>query len=212
MKNRQNWLYAVLALTGGMIGGTLAAELAPTVAMAARQMHTVRAQEFELVDKEGNQRGVMQVNSRGTADLELMDGSGRDRAEFRVSKDGNAAVAFFDQDGNRRVLVGAAGTGRNGVGIYGANGRQLASLAAAEDTNESNLTLYDPTTGRARVGLGVTNSGAPALVLFDDKGRDRLELHIGDKGNPGIALANESGKSIAGLPEQEAPQQQQQQQ
>jgi len=211
MKNRQNWLYAMLALTGGIIGGTIAAELAPTVAMAARQMHTVRAQKFELVDNQGNQRGVMEVTSRGTADLSLMDGSGRDRGEFRVSKDGSAQVAFYDQDGNRRVAVGAAGTGRNGVGIYSANGRQIASLSVAEDSNESNLTLYDPMTGRARVGLGVTTSGAPALVLFDDKGRDRLELHIGDKGNPGIALADESGKSIAGLPEREAPQQASQQ-
>src|SRR5262249_42185958 len=163
-KNRQNWLYAVLALTGGLIGGTVAAELGPTAAMAARAVHTVRAQQFELVDKQGNQRGLMQVTSRGTAAMELLDGSGRNRAGFRVSKDGNAAIAFFDQDGNRRVMVGAAGTGRNGVGIYGANGRQLATLAVTEDTNESNLTLYDPTTGRARVGLGVTTGGAPALV------------------------------------------------
>jgi hypothetical protein len=205
MTNRRNWLYAMLALTGGFIGGTLAAEMAPAVALAARQARSVKAQQFVLLDKAGNQRGVMEVTDRGTADLGLMDGNGRNRAEFRVSKDGSAAVAFYDPNGGRRVVVGEATTGRSGVSIYASGGRQIATLSVTQG-DESSLTLYDPTTGRARVGLGVTSTGAPALVLFDPNGRDRLELHIGAKGEPGIALADESGKTIAGMPQRPAPQ------
>ncbi len=206
MANRRNWLYAMLALTGGFIGGTLASELSPTAAMAAWRSRTVKAQEFVLLDKAGTQRGVMEVTERGTADLGLMDGSGHNRAEFRVAKDGGAAVAFYDQNAARRVVVGETPTGRNGIAIYASGGRQLATLSVS-DNDESSLTLYDPTTGRARVGLGVTSTGAPALVLFDPNGKDRLELHIGAKGEPGIALADESGKTIAGMPERAAPQQ-----
>jgi hypothetical protein len=46
--------------------------------------------------------------------------------------------------------------------------------------------------------------------LFDEKGNDRLELHITAKGKPGLALADESGKTIAGLPQREPPAVQQQ--
>jgi hypothetical protein len=69
------------------------------------------------------------------------------------------------------------------------------------------VTLYDPSTGRARVGLGVSASGEPALVLFDQGGRDRAEMHVTVNGKPGLALADENGKSIAGLPVQEQIQQ-----
>ena len=63
-----------------------------------------------------------------------------------------------------------------------------------------NLTLYDPNTGRARVGIGVAANGSPAVVLFDQKGNDRAELNINSKGKAGLALADENGKTIAGLP------------
>jgi hypothetical protein len=88
------------------------------------------------------------------------------------------------------------------------NGSQLASLTAASD-NQANLTLYDPNTGRARVGLGVAANGSPALVLFDQKGNDRVELNINSKGKPGLALADENGKTIAGLPAETTAQTQQ---
>lgn len=73
----------------------------------------------------------------------------------------------------------------------------------AED-NQASLTLFDPNTGMARAGLGAASSGSPALVLFDEAGRDRVELHVKPDGKLGVALADENGKSIAGLPERAA--------
>jgi hypothetical protein len=203
MKNRRTWLYGMLVLTGGFIGGALATEMVPAVAIAAKQARTIKAQQFVLVDKDGAERGAMEVTADGTADLGLMDATGRNRGEFQVTKQGTAAVALYDQHGAQRVVVGEPVAGRRGVAIYGSNGRQLALLSVT-DNNESNLTLYDPSTGRARVGLGVTPEGEPGLALFDKNGKDRLELHIGRKGTPGIALADEGGKTIAGLPEESA--------
>jgi hypothetical protein len=78
----------------------------------------------------------------------------------------------------------------------------MAAFTVADD-NASSVTLYDPDTGRARVGLGVTSTGEPALVLFDENGHDRAEMHVHADGKPGLALADESGKSVAGLPMQE---------
>jgi hypothetical protein len=205
LKNGPKLLYAVLALTGGLIGGLVTIEAAPTLALAAKHARSVKAEQFVLVDSTGAERAKLELTQPGdTAELAMMDGGGKTRAEFRVAKDGSSAIAFYDQNGMRRVVIGADPAGRNGLAISSANGRQVATLSSTQ-SNESSLTLYDPDTGRARVGLGMTATGAPALVLFDEGGKDRLELHINAKGNPGIALADESGKTVSGLPERSAP-------
>lgn len=203
MAKGKNWAYAILALGGGFLGGLAATQLAPTVADAARGARTIRAERFELVDKAGTRRAALEVTPTGMSDLLLYDGNGRDRAEYRVSRDGVATLGFYDASGAHRVLLGEAPGGRNGVTVYGNHGRLLAGLTVNAD-DEANVTLYDPNTGRARIGLGVATTGAPALALFDAKGNDRAELHVGASGKPGFALADETGKTIAGLPARES--------
>jgi len=204
MVKGKNWAYAMLALGGGLLGGVAATQLAPAVADAAHGVHTVKAEQFVLVDKAGKQRAALEVTASGLADLVLYDGAGDDRAELRVSRDGVSTLGFYDDKGARRVLIGQATGGRNGVTVYGNSGRLLAGLTVNAN-DEASVSLYDPTTGRARVGLGVATTGAPALALFDEMGHDRAELHVGATGKPGLALADETGKSIAGMPEKEAP-------
>ncbi|MBV8357167.1 MAG: hypothetical protein JO189_04415, partial [Deltaproteobacteria bacterium] len=172
MLNSRNWLYAAIVAAGGFAGGLTAMQFAPGDALAAHH-HGVRiltAEEFELVDKNGDRRASLQVTSRGMADLMMFDGEGNDRAEFRVARDGGSSLEFFDTNGNQRIVVGETPPGRNGIAIYDKSGRQLATLSVAAD-NQANLTLYDANSGRARAGLGVSTSGEPALVLFDQQGR-----------------------------------------
>lgn len=203
MNKSRNWVYAVLALGGGFLGGLVAVELAPVSVEAAHSMRAVRAQEFELVDHAGMRRAVMNVTKNGMVDLAMYDGQQRDRTELRVAEDGTATLGFYDDKGARRVLIGAAPGQRDGITVYGSDSRILAGLTVSQD-NEASLTLYDPNTGRARVGLGVATTGAPALALFDSNGMDRAELHVGPHGKPGLALADEQGKTIAGMPEKPA--------
>ncbi|HEX3409168.1 MAG TPA: hypothetical protein VHS07_02755 [Candidatus Binataceae bacterium] len=180
MKDQKQWLYATLALVGGIIGGALSGHLLPREAEAAAgAARVLKAEKFVLVDRSGNERGVIQVNENG------------------------AAIAFYDQKGSKRVVLGETSNGRDGLAIYGANGRQMAGFTVNED-NQSSVTLYDPANGRARVGLGVAASGEPALVLFDKNGRDRAEMHVTVNGKPGLALADEAGKTVSGLPVQGA--------
>jgi hypothetical protein len=40
--------------------------------------------------------------------------------------------------------------------------------------------------------------------MFDQNGKDRVEIHVKPNGAPGLALADETGKSIAGLPQKNA--------
>lgn len=205
MKDRKHWLYAILALVGGILGGTLSGHLFPREAEAsAHAGRELRAEKFVLVGRDGTERGVIEVNSRGFAVVGLNDQSGRLRSQLRVGENGSA-LGFYDQNGNKRVIIGDTPIGRDGMAIYGTSGRQMAGFTVAGD-NQSSVTLYDPANGRARVGLGVAANGIPALVLFDQNGRDRAELHVNANGKPGLALADENGKSVAGLPMQEAPQ------
>jgi hypothetical protein len=205
--NRRHWLYALLALAGGFIGGMIAIQLAPGESMAAakaaraRSARVVKAEQFVLVDRSGTQRGVMQV-ADGTSSLALNDGDGHNRAELHVKKEGGSSVTFYDQAGNRRIEVGQSPSGSAGLAIFASGGgRQIAAVSAA-GSGETGFTLYDPTTGRARAGLGVAADGEPALVLFDQNGKDRAELHIAVQGKPGLVLADENGKTIAAVPGQ----------
>jgi hypothetical protein len=54
--------------------------------------------------------------------------------------------------------------------------------------------------------LGLSADGVPALVLFDQNGKDRAELHLNASGKPGLALVDENGKSIYAPPTQGAAQ------
>ncbi|HTT77857.1 MAG TPA: hypothetical protein VMF50_17980 [Candidatus Binataceae bacterium] len=213
MKNLRHWLYGLLALTGGILGGAIASRVAAPEGLALAATHgmsmrEIRAQKFVLVGSDGTERGLIRVTSRGMSDIELDDANGRDRAEFRVAGDGGASVTFYDEQGSRRVQLESTPQGRDGLALFAAGGRQLATFSVAED-NQTSVTLYDPNNGVARVGLGVAANGEPALALFDAKGHDRAELHVNSSGKPGLALADESGKTIAGLPMEESGQLQQ---
>jgi hypothetical protein len=205
MKNLRHWLYGILALTGGILGGAIASRIVPAEGLALASTHhmhnmkEVRAQKFVLVDNDGAERGMIHMTPRGFADIELYDASGRDRAEFRVGSEGTASLTFYDADGSKRVQLASVPEGRDGLALFASGGRQLASFSVAND-NQSSVTLYDPNTGMARVGLGVAATGEPALALYDAQGHDRAELHVSGSGKPGLALADESGKTTAGLP------------
>jgi hypothetical protein len=205
MKDRKHWLYASLALIGGIFGGAVSGHLFPSVGVAdaaARGAREMRAEKFVLVDRRGNERGTIEVTTRGFAQISLEDNDGRARGQFRVGGDGDSTLGFYDQNGAKRVVLGMSPTERDGLALYAANGRQIAGFSVTEDSQAS-IALYDPASGRARVGLGVATTGEPALGLFDKEGHDRAELHVNDQGKPGLSLADETGKSIAGLPMQQ---------
>ncbi len=140
MNKGKNWIFAALALGGGLIGGLIAVELAPRSAEAAHSSAQSRAQEFVLVDARGTERAAMNVGKSGMADLEMYDGHQRDRTELRVTEDGTATLGFYDEKGARRVLIGAAPGGRDGVTVYGSDSRILAGLTVGAN-NEASLTL-----------------------------------------------------------------------
>ncbi len=209
MKEGKPWLVVAVALVGGLIGGALATIVGAGNAFAVRHSghaKTVEAEKFVLLGRNGDQRGVIHVNDKGTAAFYLNDESGKEKMELRVAADGRASIGFYDPNGNKRVIVGEGATSESqaGIGIYSADGNQVAGLSTSAN-GEISLTLYDHKSGLARAGLGLSAEGVPALVLFDQNGKDRAELHLNSKGKPGLALADENGKSTAGLPMESSP-------
>ena len=204
MKDGKPWLMVMLALTGGLLGGAITPMLGAGNAFALRHgghAKTMEAEKFVLLGRNGDHRGILQVNDNGTAAIYLNDESGRERAEFQVTADGRASIGFYDVNGLKRLVLGEGATPPNqaGLAIFAANGNQVVGLSSSGN-GEVSLTLYDSKTGLAREGLGLSADGVPALALFDQNGRDRAELHLNASGKPGLALADANGKSIAGLP------------
>ena len=158
MAERRSWLYAVLALAGGLIGGAIATQFVSGVAMAERHPRKVQAEQFVMVDRDGTQRATLQVNARGTAALAIYDPQGRDRAELSVDNNGGASIGLFGQNGSHRVLIGDAPSGRVGIAIFGTKGKQLINLSTTPD-NQTSLTLYDPPPGGPAPGWGSRSTG-----------------------------------------------------
>ena len=200
MTGRTIWLYMAVTLAGGAAGGALIIQLAAGVAMAAKPTRTLTAERLVLADADGRHRIVIGVAPDGAAEMAMYDDDGRERAEFRVARDGAAAIGFYDRSGLRRVLIGEAVGGRKW------NRYLWHQRPAGREPRHHRRQQREPDAVRSRYRPGPRRSRRlvrrfAALALFDQNGKDRVEIHVKPDGAPGMALADESGKSIAGLPQ-----------
>ncbi len=60
----------------------------------------IEAEEFRIVDKDGNVRATLRLNERGAPGLALYDDDGRLRAVLQVLEDGSPHLLFLDENGN----------------------------------------------------------------------------------------------------------------
>ncbi len=60
----------------------------------------IEAEEFRIVDKDGNVRATLRLNDKGSPGLALYDDDGRLRAVLQVLEDGSPHLLFLDEDGN----------------------------------------------------------------------------------------------------------------
>lgn len=60
----------------------------------------IEAEEFRIVDKDGNVRATLRLNEKGAPGLALYDDDGRLRAVLQVLEDGSPHLLFLDEDGN----------------------------------------------------------------------------------------------------------------
>lgn len=60
----------------------------------------IEAEEFRIVDKDGNVRASLRLNEKGAPGLALFDDDGRLRAVLQVLEDGSPHLLFLDENGN----------------------------------------------------------------------------------------------------------------
>lgn len=147
------WLYVVVALAGGMLGGALTNRLAAALpALAAdTPVKSLAAQQILLVDARGKTHASLHLNPEGMPVLQMYDLAGKNRVGIGFAKDGTVGMDLGDQKGIQRVLLGVT------------------------DDGVPTLRLYDDT-ARVRMLLGVDSQGNSALDFYEHDGKLLREL------------------------------------
>jgi hypothetical protein len=150
---KREWLYAVLALTGGVLGGFASGKLSSTPAATVAQFPqgTIAAQDILLVDAKGNTRGALRLNKDGDPGLSLYDHQGKPRAALQISNDEGLGFELFDATGTLRI-----------------------SLSISADQIPA-LRLFD-SQRHPRALLGVDPEGEPALDFYSREAKLLREL------------------------------------
>ena len=147
------WLYVLVALAGGLIGGASANRLATAIpALAADSpIKSLAAQQILLVDARGRTHASLHLNDDGMPVLQMYDGLGKNRIGIGFAKDGTIGMDLGDRKGTQRVLLGVS------------------------DDGVPTLRLYDDS-AKPRMLLGVDSQGNSALDFYEHDGKLLREL------------------------------------
>ncbi len=149
---RRQWLYGVLALAGGVVGGFAGGRLGSKASAAGQLIPpSLEAQEIVLVDGEHRRRGFFGVNKDGNAALSLYDHHGTLRTALEISGDEGLGFKLFDSSGRLRISMLI-------------NGYQIPAVR-----------LFDAQR-RPRALLGVDPEGEAALDFYSEEGKLLREL------------------------------------
>ncbi len=124
-----------------------------TVDRSEPPLKSVTAEQFVLVDSQGEHRATLSLDAGGGPALALADASGRTRAALRLGVDGAPSVVLYDTSGRRRLEVALKADGAAGLGLYDERGEGRAELVVA-------------------------GSGAPSLSLYGHNGKRLAKLPI----------------------------------
>ncbi len=150
---RHQWLYGLLALTGGVLGGFASGKLNSTAGASIGQLQQRRlaAQEILLVDAKGHTRGALGLN-----------------------KEGEPGIAIYDHQGTLRTALEISETDGLGLKLYDMTGALRISLLINNDQIPA-IRLFD-SRHRPRALLGVDPEGEAALDFYSEEGKLLREL------------------------------------
>jgi len=150
---RKEWLYATLALIGGLAGGIAGSRLfGPGAAVAAETYpKSIAAQEFKLVDSKGKALLLLHSEPGGDPSCEFYDHAGKLRAGLAIDGDHELGFKLYDATGKARMTFTVGADGASTVRFYDA-------------------------AGQARELMGVDNGGEPALMFYASDGKFLRQL------------------------------------
>ena len=158
----------------------------------------VRANKFELMDKQGKIRAVLGLSPEGEPRLALADPAGQMLAALSLEIDPKYTVEkiptlrFFDRAGKIRNEIGLNRYGDPTMVLYHKEGKTLASLNGTSKIGTEWI-LADEN-GRPRVVLNI-NRGGTHLSFFDEAGKARTSLGLKPDGSPTLVFSDEKMKN-----------------
>ncbi len=189
----------LLAVAAALLVG----DLAVRVVRAAPQggaPRAVIAQEFRLIDAQGNMRASLAMRPDGGPGLVFADKQGKSRAAIGLSDD-QSFLALYDTEGHARLRVTLLNDGSVGLTLQDKNQKQRSALRLQADGSPV-MTLNDAE-GKNRAALATESDGNPALTLSNKEGKGGAALLFTPEGNPVAIFKNKDGKVIWTAPEPE---------
>ena len=138
----------------------------------------IAAEEFRLVDKNGNVRAVLELSEVGQPRLLFFDKDDKLRISFYV-EDEEPGVELLDKNENTRASLGLGDNGQPSLLLLDKEEKVHVSLEMGEDGGPG-LDLYDPA-GELRASLALFgDDDSSNLVLIDKDGKRRKTTKSGE--------------------------------
>ncbi|GEM_PF-4859075 len=104
----------------------------------------VRARRFELLDKEGKARIVLEEDAKEGAGLVLVDREGRRRGRLRVSESGELKLLFGGTEGRDQLVLHLNDVGEPNINLCDRNGRpRIGMIVEQKNADKSYLLQSD---------------------------------------------------------------------
>jgi len=178
----------------------------------------IKAERFEVWDKDGTRRAVLATDSDGVAMLTLGDKAAKARMTLSVDTNGSPSLSLTDQKGKGRVVLHVLSLlGDPMLTLFDKDGEACAQLGSfgrnahltflgkegkshmdlySEPSGDSGLAFSD-VKGSPRAFLGMAESSISLLSLRDAEGKGRLTLLVPPAGGGGLMLTDDEDKPRA---------------
>lgn len=165
----------------------------------------VFAESFTVVDAEGRERAVLEVDRDGTSTLALSDPRGRRSLEIASHGDGIVGMWISDVQGRKRIGLSMGGDAQTcAMTLYHPSGQPLLTFGARPDQT-GGLSVFDDA-GHERLRLGTNAEGIDGLDVTDPSGLRRVVVGVGARGVPVIGAYAPDGTLFFQVPGREARQ------
>lgn len=147
--------------------------------------NVIRAEKFELADKDGKVLAKLELNISKNPTLILIDGKGVSRAELALLSEG-PILKFNDEQGNMRIGLAAQA---NFMGIQLLEKGGLTRAGFGTVSNSDPMLQFNDKNGNRRALFGVNNGTDPSFALYDQNNKARAML-----GSTMLLFGDEHGK------------------
>jgi len=225
MNSKQFLLTLSVAIISGFLGGALSVWflMPPSVLAQDGPQKLIEAQEFRVVDAEGQVKVLLNVLEDGNANVVLLgdtptlsfwDQSLNDRLMIGIFPDQKPGLIISDKEGNKRLTLGVGGEGAPFLTLQDKEGDKSAELrvgvniaSVIEDMLWAKIAGREPRSkeefvephlilGDGEFSTVMTSSSVGILDL--GSGTGSAKLSIAPEEGPSLKIEGEAGSAVLG--------------